>query len=82
VFLLSLRTQLQATTGSKPAVAAALLPDPAVEGTRCCGALWLPHTNGHFIAAYTGGTINVYKKVGQRAAALGAVRGSLGTSCT
>jgi hypothetical protein len=45
-------------------IAPLLQPDPALEGARCCAALWLPHTNGHFLAAYTVGTICVYKKVG------------------
>mmetsp|Transcript_19632 Transcript_19632/g.54741 ORF Transcript_19632/g.54741 Transcript_19632/m.54741 type:complete len:493 (+) Transcript_19632:188-1666(+) len=62
VFMLSLRAQLQAPMNSKVALAAMLLPDASVEGARCCGVLWLPHTNGHFLAAYTTGTILIYKK--------------------
>eukprot|EP00983_Pelagomonas_calceolata_P112361 1159873-Pelagomonas_calceolata.AAC.20 len=60
--MLSLRAQLQAPMNSKVALAAMLLPDASVEGARCCGVLWLPHTNGHFLAAYTTGTILIYKK--------------------
>lgn len=65
VHLMSLRSQLQAPApAARPQLLATLTPDVAPnEATPACTAVaWVPSTDV-FVAAFSNGLINVYKKV-------------------
>lgn len=66
VNLLSLRAQLQSSlVGGKPIITCTLTPEGASDTSRCVSVAWIPKSDaGIFAAAFSSGSIYVYRKVG------------------